>query len=268
MQPEKRTPGSPVTIRGLFRSFKNRNAITLSASVSFFAFLSLFPFLMLIVSVASLFLERKQIYLYLDRLLTPLPAQLAGTVMTTVQGAMSQGKVVSIISVLFLMYSSFAVFGQLQIALNRILGTRRTVSGWTATLKAFGFFLGISLLLVVLVLASSMLFVLVAKLNDLSLVRSFILVEAGTLAAEVLLFSLSYRYLAYRRLRWKSVILGALVAALSWETLKFLFGWYITRIDAYTAIYGSLGIIFLLMIWQFYSILIFFFGAHIAEELS
>jgi membrane protein len=254
-------------IGGLFVSFKNRNAITLAASVSFLAFLSLFPFLMLLISVASLFLDKQQAFLQLERLLSVFPERLAGTVITTVRGAMSQGKVASIISLLFLMYSSFAVFGQLQLALNRILGTRRRGSGWAATLRTFGFFFGITLFLVLLILSSGTLFVLAAKVNKLPLVRSFILVEAGTLAAEVLLFSFTYRYLAYRRLRWRNVIVGGLVAAVSWEILEFLFGWYITRIDAYSAIYGLLGIIFLLMMWLFYSVLIFFFGAHIGMEL-
>jgi uncharacterized BrkB/YihY/UPF0761 family membrane protein len=46
MRLETRTLRVLSTIRGLFRSFKPKNAITLTASVSFFAFLSLFPFLM------------------------------------------------------------------------------------------------------------------------------------------------------------------------------------------------------------------------------
>jgi membrane protein len=267
MRLKTRVRSSLSKVRGLFVSFKNKNAITLAASVSFFAFLSLFPFLMLLISVASFFVDEQQAFLRLQRLLSVFPQRLADTLITTVHGAMSQGKVASIISLLFLMYSSFAVFGQLQLALNRVLGTQRRGSGWAATLRTFLYFFGITLFLVFLILASSTLFVLVAKANELPLVRPFILVECGTVAVEVLVFSFSYRYLAYRRLRWRNVIIGGLVAAVSWEVLKFIFGWYITRIDAYSAIYGSLGIFLLLMMWLFYSVLIFFFGAHIGMEL-
>jgi uncharacterized BrkB/YihY/UPF0761 family membrane protein len=40
-------------ICGLYRSFKDKNVVTLAASVSSFGFMSFFPFLVLLASVTS-----------------------------------------------------------------------------------------------------------------------------------------------------------------------------------------------------------------------
>jgi membrane protein len=245
----------------------SKNVITLAASVSFFGFLSLFPFLVLIASVASFFLRWRQMIPQMERLLNPLPQSLADTVMQTLRGAIAQGGVVSVLSFMFLIYTSFSVFAQLRFALNKIMGTSRPPNGWIATLKAFGFFLAVALILILLVLGGSVLFVLAAKHGKTSLMRSFWVLESVTLLAEFLLFSFSYRYLADKKPLWKNALLGGLVASVSWEILKILFGWYVSSINNFTAVYGVIGSVFFVMMWMFYSVLIYFVGAHLSVEL-
>ena len=254
-------------IRDFYRTYIAKNAITMAASVSFFGFLSFFPFLVLIASAASFFVKRRQMMPQIERLLSPLPQGLADTVMQTLRGAIARGRAASVLSFLVLIYSSFSVFGQLRIALNNIMNAERRPKGWMATLKSFGFFIAVTLILILLVLGGSVFFVLAAKPGKTSLMRSFWVLEPVTLLAETLVLSFSYRYLADKKPRWKNALLGGLVASVFWEVLKVLFGWYISSIHSVTAIYGVIGSVFFLMMWIFYSVLIYFVGAHLSVEL-
>jgi membrane protein len=254
-------------LRGLYSTLKPKNVITLAASVSFFAFLSLFPFLILVATIASLFLDQSQIPADLGRLLQALPSGLNVTVTHIVTGILRRWKAASVISFLVLLYSSFGAFGQLQIALNQVMGLKRKSERWTLTLKMFGFFLAIVLFLVILVLGESLLFVLAARVGKIFFLGTFVVLEVAGFVFETFLFALSYRYLAPRKLRWKNVLIGAVVASTTWEIVKALFGLYISTLHGYTAVYGVIGSLFFLMLWLFYSVLIYLVGAHISVEM-
>ena len=90
----------------------------------------------------------------------------------------------------------------------------------------------------------------------------------GHVAVETFFFALSYKFLSRRKLSFKSVLVGGLTATILWEILKHIFGVYIVRIKLYSVIYGSIGSLILLMLWLYYSILVYLLGAEIAMELE
>ena len=255
-------------VRDLYKSFLAKNVITLAASVSFFGFLSLFPFLVLIVSLASIFYERGQALIQMNRLLQSFPQGVEETVMRVLSGAVNRGHVASIVSFLVLIYSSFAVFGQLRYALNRVMGQEKSKKGWIATLEAFGFFLVIAVVALLLMFGGSTLFVIARTLERLTLIRSLWVIETGVFIAQAALCALSYRYLAFKRPRWKNALAGGLFTAVLWEISKVLFGWYVSSIQGFASIYGFIGSLFFLMLWLFYAVLIYLAGAHISVELA
>ena len=92
-------------IREQYRSFKAKNVITLAASVSFFGFLSLFPFLVLLASIASFFMQKDQAVARVERLLSSFPPAVAATVLRTLRGAVASGKTASAVSFVMLVFS-------------------------------------------------------------------------------------------------------------------------------------------------------------------
>lgn len=255
-------------LRAFSRSFMAKNVITLAASVSFFGFLSLFPFLILVVSVASIYFERKQALQQIDRLLQTFPQGVSETVTRILSGAVNRGHVLTVVSFLVLVYSSFSAFRQLRLALQRIMEAPKKSAGWITTLKSFGLFVAVAIGVLLLMLSGGTLFVLAREVERLILIRALWVVEAGVFLGAILLCSLSYRYLTTRRLRWKNVLIGGLFTAAFWEILKVLFGWYIGLIHGTASVYGFIGSIFFLMLWMLYGVLIYFAGAHISLELS
>lgn len=255
-------------IRGLYGSFKDKNVVTLAASVSFFGFLSLFPFLVLLTSVASFFMQKKQAYLRIEELLSSFPPAVADTVLQTLRKAVASGKVVSAVSFVLLVFSSLAAFGQLRLALNRVMGMPRKLEGRKATLKTFGFYAATALVALLLMLGGGVFFVLAAKLARVSSISRFWTIEAGLIVVQVLIFAVSYRYLAAKLLPWKNVLIGGAATALLGEVLKYLFGLYVSSIGSFTMLFGFVSSLFFLMLWLFYSVLIYFWGAHISVELG
>src|SRR4029453_3057161 len=81
------------------------------------------------------------------------------------------------------------------------------------------------------------------------------------LLVDTALFVVIYRFVPNRRIRWSSVLVGGLAAAILWESAKQAFRWYIQSVGVYSAVYGSLGVTIALMMWVYYSTIVFILGA-------
>jgi membrane protein len=82
-----------------------------------------------------------------------------------------------------------------------------------------------------------------------------------TLLLDTALFVVIYRFVPNRRIRWSSVLVGGLATAVLWESAKQAFRWYIESVGVYSAVYGSLGVTIALMMWVYYSAIVFIIGA-------
>jgi membrane protein len=79
-----------------------------------------------------------------------------------------------------------------------------------------------------------------------------------------LLFALIYRVLPDVRLDWQDVWGGALVTSLLFVLGKTLIGFYLGRTGLASA-YGAAGSLVVVLLWVYYSALIFFLGAEITH---
>ena len=98
------------------------------------------------------------------------------------------------------------------------------------------------------------------KLIDLPLFFTSI----TTLFFNTLLIFIIYRFVPPRNLDNISMFKGALFASLSYEIIKIIFSYYITTINDYTSIFGSLSTIVILMIWIWYTCFLFVIGAEMS----
>jgi len=252
----------------IYTRFREKDIFTLAASVSFYAFLSLFPFFFLVIYFStlimkdSLAIERAQDYLRV------FPPVVFDTFIGNLESVLESGQVFSVISFIFLLYFAFKVFNSLDHALAVIYDTKQVRKEWKAKLKAFMFFLFTSFILVLLFLSGSVFYVLATKLEKIPIVKSYYVFLAGDIIVETLFFSLSFKYLANRKLSLRNVFIGGFVTTLLWEILKHIFGIYIASLNRYSIIYGSIGSIILLQLWLYYSILVYLLGAEVSADLS
>ncbi|MCA9287684.1 MAG: YihY/virulence factor BrkB family protein [Phycisphaerales bacterium] len=91
---------------------------------------------------------------------------------------------------------------------------------------------------------------------------------SATLLTSTLLFIGVYLWVPNTRVAWRPACIGAFVAALGWEISKLGLAQYTNFATGYARLYGSLGLIPLLLIWVYATWLIVLFGLQVAYALQ
>jgi len=82
---------------------------------------------------------------------------------------------------------------------------------------------------------------------------------------------LLYRYVPEERIAQSSALIAALTTSLVWEVSGRVFGWYIRTLTPFSRLYGAYAFLVVLLVWVFYSAIIFVIGAevgYLAEKQS
>ena len=95
-----------------------------------------------------------------------------------------------------------------------------------------------------------------ATAYTLDLVVSFVFIT--------LLFAVIYKFVPDVRIAWRDVWIGAATTSLLFSVGKFLIGFYLGH-STVTSIYGAAGSLVTLLLWVYYSSLMFFFGAELTQ---
>ena len=82
-----------------------------------------------------------------------------------------------------------------------------------------------------------------------------------------ILFAAIYKVLPDRHLRWRDVILGAVVTAVLFTIGKSLIGFYIGSTGV-ASTYGAAGALIVLLLWVYYSAQIFLLGAEFTKAVT
>jgi membrane protein len=81
------------------------------------------------------------------------------------------------------------------------------------------------------------------------------------------LFAMIYKIMPRADIRWRDVWFGAAVTALLFTVGKWLIGLYLGK-SAIGNLYGAAGSLVVVMVWVYYSALIFLFGAEFTRAYA
>ena len=79
------------------------------------------------------------------------------------------------------------------------------------------------------------------------------------------LFVIVYWYVPTRRTSWRRSWVAATVMAVSFELMKWGFGWYVTSVADYTTAYGNLVTLVVLFFWIYYASVVFVLSGEVAQ---
>ena len=79
------------------------------------------------------------------------------------------------------------------------------------------------------------------------------------------LFALIYWYVPARRIPWRRTWLAATIMALSYEFMKWGFGWYATSVANYNSPWGNLTTLVVVFFWIYYASVVFILSGEIAQ---
>ena len=85
----------------------------------------------------------------------------------------------------------------------------------------------------------------------------------GAAVVFALFFLLLYKVLPNHRVRFSSLLPGAVFSSLGWLVFSRLFSFYIENFSNYASLYGSLTAVVLLMLWLYVCMYILFLGGEV-----
>jgi membrane protein len=269
-------------IKATFRDFKDDDVPRLSAALAYYTVFSLPPMLILLIMIAAFFFDAQDIQ---GRLVQEIGGAIgpdaAGQIRTMIEEADrpgSGGPLVTLLSIGALIFGATGAFGQLQGALNKAWEVEKDPEqgGWmsvvTKRVLSFGMILVIAFLLLVSLVLSTLLGAAggtIAALLPAGLGTAALwAINLGlSLLVITLLFMAMYKWLPDAEIAWRDVWIGALATAALFVLGKFLLGFYIARSDPGSA-YGAAGSLAILLVWVYYSAMIFFLGAELTQVLA
>jgi membrane protein len=243
----------------------------MAAALAYYTLFSLAPLLLIAIAVAGLVFGReateRQILMTFQGFVGPQGAQAIEGLLHSVS-IPGSGILATVIGVVTLLIGAGGVVGQLQESLNTIWEVEANPEGglWSllrTRVVSFAMVLGVGFLLLVSLIISAALTAVIqlfhgilpgsdALWQGLELLVSFGLIT--------LLFALIYKVLPDVEMAWRNVWMGAAITALLFTVGKFLLGLYLGQ-KGITSPYGAAGSLVLVLLWVYYSGLIFFFGA-------
>lgn len=262
-----RTAGTARQLLSLFRYLAQTEVHTYAFSVAANAILSLFPFIVMMFTVARLVPHSHAMESVIAEMIRYFLPTAQDFVTKNMEIVAHAKKGVQLASVLMLVVSSTGVFLPLETALNRVWGVEKNRSYLMNQVVAFGLALaiGVVAILSVAFTAAQHLVLKILFLGHIdNAAYTFVshwLLQISAAIVSILLFFLIYWILPNRKLPVRAVLPTAVVIGLLWELAKMLYIEILPWLD-FHSIYGPFSVSVSLMMWAFLTGLLLLAGAH------
>jgi YihY family inner membrane protein len=230
------------------KKYGDDNGRRLAAAIAFYGFFSLFPLMLVLVSVLGLVLRGDQ-HLR-QRILNTALAQfpVIGTDIQNNVGAASGSALTLVVALVGALWAGTAAFTTLDIALNVVWGVPRVDRGGPLAQRLRAI-IGVALIgagLLALTIVTSALAGVRGPLG----IAGRILLTAATVAVVVALFAAVFRWMTRAEVTWRAVLPGAVLAGVGWVLLGLVGGFYITRVvQGASDTYGVFAVVIGLLSW-------------------
>jgi membrane protein len=244
----------------------------LAAALSYYTLFSLAPLLVIIIAIAGFAFGKEaaenQIVETIQGMVGRESAEAVQEMIQNTSNKPETGMIATLLGIIILMVGAAGVVGQLQTSLNTIWGVElKPGQGIWGLIRqrfiSFAMILGIGFLLLVSLVISAVLSSLTQLLgtflgetalvaHGLDFLVSFTFVSA--------LFAMIYKFLPDVQVNWQDVWIGAAITSFLFTIGKFLIGLYLGT-SGVSSIYGAAASLITILLWVYYSSLIFFLGA-------
>jgi membrane protein len=264
-----------IAIRTWKRTWQD-NVGLVSAGVAYYGFLAIVPLLGLVVLVYGLLADPKKVVDDFQMLAIIFPADVANLIAEQLLGAIKTTQETKgigiVVGLLVALYGATNGAGAVVTALNIAYSEKekRSLPRYYLTTIVMTL-IAVALAIVVLVALTVITFLgrFLPQASPLFVgaTRTAALAGLGLLAAAIA--ATLYRFAPSREeARWKWITPGSLFAGAAWILLTTLFSYYVARIANYSATYGSLGTVVVLLTWIYLSAYALVFGAEFNSEIE
>ncbi len=267
-----------VVTKSTLKEYSKDDVGLLAAGLTYYAFFSLFPLLLFLVTLASFVYKQSDAETYIfNNVAKVAPGSqlttMIGDIVAKTYESRNNAGILLFVGIATLAFSASNAFETLDKAINRAWNTEKVPGFIVSKLTSFAMILGVFVLLalslVISIIISSTQTVTKSLVGEVPGSQVFwSIVDFGaSLALVFLVLIMLYRFLPRTDVSFRDVWLGALLASVAWVIVKQLFATYLSSSFAnYNAVYGTLGTVIILLTWIYISSVIILFGAEFASE--
>lgn len=241
--------------------------LTYAASIAYYALLSLFPFLLIAISILGSVTAddamRQKVLLFVLRYFPAqfdfIIAQLDAFRQTPIRLGIGGG--------IALVWAALGVFGAISTAVNHAWGVEKTRSFWSHRLFSFLMLVTAGLILLAALLGAMTVQIVDARWFShvsgsypaVMVFRSYT-IRYGLLLVPSFVLGLVYFYVPNVKVMVKDVWLGALITGLLWNAGFKGFSWFVRDPARFSRIHGSVAAIVVFLMWVYVSAVILLWG--------
>jgi membrane protein len=272
-----RKPSPMAIVRTAISKFSDDRCSMMGASIGFFSAFSLAPTLLIVLAVAGWFFgadaARGRLF---DQVKGVLGSDAASAMQTLVEHAhrANGSGVAAALSLVLVAVGASATFSSLNTALDVVFAAKspKGIAGLALLLRArlisFGMVMGLGFLLVVsLVLDAAIQFAGHAVFGDSKLVVLAAVGESGFgLVILAIGFAALIKWLPDVKVHFRHALIGGMTASVLFTAGRHLFGFYLVHAGTANS-FGAAGSLAVLMMWLYFSAIVFLFGSEIAASI-
>lgn len=251
-------------------------AMKFSASLAYYTVFSLAPLLLLVISLAGLFLGREAIQ---GQLFAEINGFVGNDAAKQIQDMIARLELTGkstlsiIIGSITLVIGATTVFGEIQESINIIWQVKaKPKKAWLKLLKdrllSGSLIVSLGFLLLVSLVVNGALVALSDKLRtylpDVTVLVFNIINIAISFIVITVLFAVIFKVLPDAKIAWKDVRSGAIFTALLFMLGRLVIGIYVAS-SASSSTYGAAGSLIAILLWVYYTAAILYFGAEFTK---
>lgn len=250
------------------KKFYSDHGFFLSTGIAFNLIICLIPFILLLLSFVGTYLYTdREVLRQISHFLENAFPSLDPRIMKNILRIVHDRKIVGILGIGGLIWTSTWFFSSLRTAINIVFNTDRNRS----VLRGKAIDLLMIILAIIFFLASMF---LSSAITFIQGYRLKILFEIGAILKFVLRYFipffftffmafLIYKVIPNRKIHFCVALRSALFTSIMWEIAKHIFGWYILHLGRFSMIYGSLSTLIIFFLWVYYSSIILILGGEV-----
>jgi membrane protein len=257
----------------IFRKFEEDHGFFLSSGITFNLLICFVPLMLLLLALVGTYLySDREVLNHLRRSIESAVPTLDPRIMKNIMTIIRDRKIVGVLGIAGLIWTSTWVFSSLRTALNLILEVE----------KERGILHGKAVDVLMVFLAGLFLWGSMTLTSSITLLQGYRIspsLGVGGILRFILKYVLpffftfwmaffTYKIIPNRKIHFRTALYAALFTSLMWEVAKQLFGWYVLHLGKFSILYGSLGTLAIFFIWIYYSSVILLLGGEVAYFLE
>ena len=262
------------TGRGVIDFYHSQN-LTYASSIAYYALLSIFPFMLLVLNVMSRIAVghtgNEQALVRLVERALPSDFDFLSSQVIQFQRA---PVTLTIAGAILTMWASMGVFGAITSAVDQAWGTEKPWSYFKHKAVAFSMMLASALVFAACLLVTGA--IQVSETPWFSTLEQWVPWLAGATGfvaqyaltpAVIVANALLYYFAPNTRVRFRDVWFGAVLAGVLWRLALWLFSWYLHNFARFS-VHGSVSTVVAFLVWVYLSAVILLYGVEVTAAYA